>query len=303
MEFRLKPQPGETIAVPQLVFSRLSGADELSVRVALYVLATGVTEPAQIAQDLKLRSAHAAESALLFWAGAGLLEQSDGAPAQPAEPAALSWQQIASASRTDPLISGLIECAQKVYGRPLSHSEMQRLVSLYLQDGFDPEVMMLCLTYLGTIGKNTPASLSHTLKDWREEGVENGEGADRHLRLLEQRRRHEAFVCSLLHQPPEALNLGMKKAIARWYEDYSYSDDMVSEAALQAGAANADVWYWNGILRKWHAKGIATIHEVRGGGAAAAPESRNVRVDRQQPSGSDFLKRAMDRPHRLKRKD
>ena len=42
MIYRLKELKGDTIAVPQLVFSKLGIAEEYNVRVALYVLATGV---------------------------------------------------------------------------------------------------------------------------------------------------------------------------------------------------------------------------------------------------------------------
>ena len=77
MIYRLKPQQGDTVAVPQLVFARLGAAEEASVRVALYVLATGVTDPDKLCADLKLRSRMTAESALAYWAGAGLLERYD----------------------------------------------------------------------------------------------------------------------------------------------------------------------------------------------------------------------------------
>lgn len=302
MDFRLKPNTGESIAVPQLVFARLGTADEVSVRVALYVLATGVTDPQTLANDLKLRSAHTAENALLYWAGAGLLEQVSDQPPRPEPPPPMTWQQIVETSRTDPMIAGLLECAQGAFGRPLGHREMQKLVSLYLQDGFDPEVILLCLSYLAGRQTCTMAALTHELKAWREEGVENGAGADRHLKLLEKRREREAFVCSLLGQQSADLTLGERKAIARWYEAYAYDDSMVSEAALQAGK-DRDVWYLNGILRKWNARGLRNIHDVRGGGAAASPESRNVRVDRADPGENDFLKNAAQRPRRLKRKD
>ena len=43
MIYRLKEQKGDAIAVPQLVFAKLGIAEEYNVRVALYVLATGVT--------------------------------------------------------------------------------------------------------------------------------------------------------------------------------------------------------------------------------------------------------------------
>ena len=300
MDYRIRPLQGESVAVPQLVFSRLAEADEISVRVALYVLATGVTDAGTIARDLKLRSTHAAESALLWWAGAGLLESVSAAPAAAPEPAPLSWQQIAAASRTDPMITNLIECAQSAFGRPLSHTEMEKLVHLYLQDGFDPEVMLLCVTYLAAAGRTTLAALTHELKAWQAEGVENGEAANRYLDLLALRQKREAAVCGLLHESADALTLGARKAIARWYEEYGFDDAMIAEAVVQAGSGQ-DVWYLNGILRKWHAKGLRNIHDVRGSGASASPESRNIRVDRTTPSGSDFLKNAIERPRRLKR--
>ena len=53
--------------MPQLIFSKLGIAEEYNVRVALYVLATGVTDPEKICADLKLRSRISAESALSFW--------------------------------------------------------------------------------------------------------------------------------------------------------------------------------------------------------------------------------------------
>ena len=303
MDYRVKQQPGESVAVPRLVFSRLAEADEISVRVALYVLGTGVTDAETIARDLKLRSVHAAESALLWWAGAGLLESTGAAPAAaPAAPAPLSWQQIAAASRTDPMITNLVDCAQKSFGRPLSHGEMEKLIRLYLQDGFDPEMVMLCLAYLAAAGRTTLAALGHELKAWQADGVENGEAADRYLRLLALRRQRYQAVCSLLRQSEDGLTLGARKAIDRWYEEYAYDETMIAEAAAQAGSGQ-DVWYLNGILRKWHAKGLRNIHDVRGNGAVSSPESRNVRVDRAEPSGNDFLKNNLERSHRLKRKD
>ena len=56
MIYRLKELKGDTIAVPQLIFSKLGIAEEYNVRVALYVLATGITNPDKICADLKLRS-------------------------------------------------------------------------------------------------------------------------------------------------------------------------------------------------------------------------------------------------------
>ncbi len=261
MIYRLKELKGDTIPVPQLIFSKLGIAEEYNVRVALYVLATGITDPEKICADLKLRSRISAESALSFWAGAGLLERYDenAAPgAEPSAPAPMTWAEIAAASRTDPMISSLIDCAQTGFARPLTHSEMEKLVNLYVQEGFAPETVMLCVAYVASRGKRTMAAVLHELKVWRAEGVETGEQAD-----------------------------------ARWYEVYGYDDAMVQEAAVQAGPKR-DLWYWNSILKTWNAKGLRNIHDVRTP-VAAAGASRNIRVDRETPSGNDFLKNAARR--------
>ena len=291
MIYRLKELKGDTIAVPQLVFSKLGIAEEYNVRVALYVLATGITDPDKICADLKLRSRISAESSLSFWAGAGLLEryEENAAPGEePSAPAPMTWAEIAAASRTDPMISSLIDCAQTGFARPLTHKEMEKLVNLYVQEGFAPETVMLCTAYVASTDRRTMAAVVHELKVWRTEGVETGEQADAHLKLLALRKEREQYVSGLLGIPESELTLGGRKAIARWYEVYGYDDAMVQEAAVQAGPKR-DLWYWNSILKTWNAKGLRTVHDVRSP-VADAGASRNIRVDRENPSGNDFLK-------------
>ena len=81
MIYRLKEFKGDTIPVPQLVFSKLGIAEEYNVRVALYVLATGITDPEKLCADLKLRSKMTAESAL--WSSyCGALSRRRASPGQ-----------------------------------------------------------------------------------------------------------------------------------------------------------------------------------------------------------------------------
>ena len=211
----------------------------------------------------------------------------------------MRWAEIAAASRTDPMISSLIDCGQTSFARPLTHTEMEKLVNLYVQEGFAPETVMLCVAYVASRGKRTMAAVTHELKVWRTEGVETGEQADAHLKLLALRQSREEYVSSLLQITPEELTLGGRKAIARWYEVYGYDDAMVQEAAVQAGPKR-DLWYWNSILKTWNAKGLRSIHDVRGP-VAAAGASRNIRVDRAAPSGNDILKNATRRRSLIKK--
>ena len=160
---------------------------------------------------------------------------------------------------------------------------------------------MLCVAYVASRGKRTMGAVSHELKGWRAEGVESGEQADAHLQPLALRAQREQYVSGLLGIAESELTLGGRKAIARWYEVYGYDDAMVEEAAVQAGAKR-DLWYWNSILKTWNAKGLRTVHDVRGP-VAGAGASRNLRVDRETPSGNDFLKNAVRRRSLRKQPD
>ena len=86
MGYRLVPYNGDTVAVPQLVFTHLAQADGDTIRAALYILQTGDTDPRTMARALGLPSIEAAKRALQYWAGAGLLEnERGGSPAPAAE--------------------------------------------------------------------------------------------------------------------------------------------------------------------------------------------------------------------------
>lgn len=302
MTYRLNPSCGDAVAVPQLVFHHLARAGGDQVRVALYIVATGCTDPRTIAHDLKLKTVSAAQSAMDFWHGVGLLEKETGgaAPRPPAEKAPpLTADQLRLAALRDPTVSMLAAEAQACLGRALGQKEVQRVVSLYVNEGIPAEVILLCAAYNAAGGRCSVAQLERELDRWSQAGVCTGEDAERHLKLLAARRRHEETVAGLLGLAAESLTQADKNCVRRWYEEYRYDDAMVAEAALHAGA-NRDVKYLNGILKSWHGKGWRTPADARGAGRL---EGSNVRVDRAAPTGDDLLLRANRRPLRLKRED
>ncbi|MEI3013715.1 MAG: hypothetical protein V8T36_02540 [Ruthenibacterium lactatiformans] len=83
MAYRLVENKGDSVAVPQLVIAKLPELEDDWLRVALFVVATGETDPARIAAALRLKSPERAQTALVYWKGAGLLE-SGGRTRRPA---------------------------------------------------------------------------------------------------------------------------------------------------------------------------------------------------------------------------
>ena len=185
MPYKLAAYHGDTLAVPQIVLTHLAQADGDTVRTALYVLQTGDTDPRTIARALGLPSIESARRALQYWAGAGLLE--NGKAAAPLVPAEEKAASIDLASLNDPYVAVLCEEAQTAFGKALSRSEMQRLVALYLNDGWQPDVILLCCAEVTRQGRRSVAAVARELARWREDGVESGEDAERYLRKVKQR--------------------------------------------------------------------------------------------------------------------
>ena len=266
MPYKLAPYNGDTLAVPQIVLTHLAQADGDTVRTALYVLQTGDTDPRTIARALGLTSVEAARRALQYWAGAGLLENTKAAP--PAVPAEVNAAKIDLANLNDPYVSVLGEEAQTAFGKTLSRSEMQRLVSLYLNEGWQPDVILLCCAEVARQGRRSVAAVARELARWREDGVESGEDAERYLRKVKQREDWCADAAAQFGIEPTALTRWERSAIARWHEEWGIGREMIDEALLRAGSKNT-IRYVDGILRAWRAQGITTVAAARGQGQLA----------------------------------
>ena len=264
MGYRVAAQNGDMVAVPQVVFAHLPRAEGDAVRVALYLLGGGAAEPRTIAHDLGLKSIEAAKRALQYCAGAGLLEKDSAAPAAP-EPAPA---KIDLAALNDPYVAVLCQEAQAALGRALGRSEMLRLVGLYLNDGWQPDVILTCCAEAARQNRPTAAAVCRELQRWREAGVETGEDAERYLKQEALRAQRWAQTAALFGAGADKLTRWERTAITRWYEEWGFDDAMIEEALLHA-EAHRTVRYVDGILRAWRAQGLLTVDAVRGKGQLA----------------------------------
>ena len=186
MGYRLAEQNGESVAVPRLVFAHLARADGDTIRAALYLLGPAAEPiPAPWRGILACPALRPPSAPCSIgpvpgcWSVTGM------------RPCPKSEMQKASAidltTLNDPYVSVLCEEAQTAFGKALSRTEMQRLVSLYLNDGWQPDVVLLCCAEVARQGRRTVGALSRELLKWRDAGVETGEDAERYLKQQAQR--------------------------------------------------------------------------------------------------------------------
>ncbi len=300
MTYRLAAQTGDAIPVPQLIFRSLNRASGDYMRVALYILATQSTDPHEIAASLGLKNAAAAQKALDFWHGVGLLEVQQPSVAPKVKVVSSSSEDFAPSradALRDPMVGMLVTEAQSCLGRSLGQVDLHRLISLYITEGIPVDVILLCATHIAAQGQHSVTQLERELDRWTQAGVHTGQQAEDYLVFLQHQNRQISEIATLLQLDVSQLNTTDKRCIIRWLNEFGYNQAMIQEAVLR-GNGSREIKYINGILKNWYGRGWRTVSDIR---ASTGMDGSNARVDRSTPSGNDILQHPRRRPLRLKR--
>ncbi len=303
--FKLAENKGDSIPVPQLVFSRLSfpEVDEPRVKVALFLLAGGEGDPRKVASGLHIRQEDA-EKALLYWEGAGLLqravaEENTGLPPEPLPRRRhMHTAQANQAVGRDPVLGAMMQELQRIFGGVVNQKEYDIYCTLYCQDGFAADLILMAAMYCAAEQKCGASRVERTLLAWQKAGIDDCAAADSYLRLLAGRETRYQTLSALFGQKKPGFTAAERRMIDSWYEEFGYDDEMVEAARLAAGEKENEVRYLNGILKKWCAKGYATAADMRRG-----EEGSNLSVQSGKKSLSaeeDLLQNTFFNPIRRK---
>lgn len=265
MPYRLIPYAGDTVAVPQLLITKLPDTEDDWARVALYIIATGETDPAAIARALRLKSADRAREAMLYWKGAGLLERCEDAPAESTPAlqtrAYLTTPEVTAAAVHDSCIAALVQECQRLLGCVVTQADCNIFVSMYLNDGMPVDMILLGVAHFAAQGKRSARYIERALLGWQRDGIDSGAAVERYLKQQAQRTEWELRTASLLGQPDAKFTKLERNMIAEWHESFAFEDDIIAEAIAYAGERN-NIRYINGILRTWYSKGYKTLRDV-----------------------------------------
>ena len=139
MGYKLVPYNGDTVAVPQLVFTHLAQAGWRHDPRGAVHFADRRHRPPHDGSGAGAASIEAAKRALQYWAGAGLLEnERSGSP-----PGGRAASRRFGQHGKRPYVAVLSQESQTIFGKGISRNELQRLVDLYQIDGWKPDVILL----------------------------------------------------------------------------------------------------------------------------------------------------------------
>lgn len=203
--------------------------------------------------------------------------------------------------------STLVDEVEQRLGKRLSTPDLKNLFFLYDHLALPPEVILLVVTFCiqeqeRKYGPGRKPFLSVIRREaalWARNGVDTLEQAEIHLTQLLSARSRERQIARLLELPDRELVERERKYIAQWLEQ-GFSDDalrLAYEKTVMGTASKTMDWrYMNGILRRWHEKGLHTAAQVQSGETAG----RRTTPTTAKPADPDRRAREdMERARRL----
>ena len=159
-------------------------------------------------------------------------------------------------------------------GKRLSVSDLKSLYTLYDHLALPAEVILMLVGWCGEeterkYGSGRRPFLSQIKREgfaWARRGVDTMERAEEHVKKLTRLRGRETEVLRLLDISPRPLVEREKTYIAAW-DDMGFDNDALRLAYERTvlKKQSMDWGYMNGILRRWHEKGLHTAAAVQAG--------------------------------------
>ncbi len=198
----------------------------------------------------------------------------------PEPPPEYSLEDINTALSAAPSFSALCDEVERQLGKKLTANDLKSLYTLYDHLALPPEVILMLVTWCieemeRKYGPGRKPFLSQIKKQgfiWARRGVDTIEAAEAHIRRLNDLRGREKEVLRLLDIPARPLVEREKAYIAAW-DEMGFDNEAIRMAYEKTvlKKQSMDWSYMNGILRRWHEKGLHTAAAVQAGDRPLRP--------------------------------
>lgn len=283
-------------------------ASEYQLKALLLILSNnGKNSSEQIAKKLGLTSADVQEL-MEFWIAEGVVSADGKVAGQPVyapkpeteAPVAekkevkkvsltaptLQPKDIVAAARENPEIGELLNEAQVVLGRTISHSESEMIVNMVNFYGMRSEIVLMILEYCRSLkekDKSRNIGTAYILKlaqNWMEEGIDTIADAEEKLKSLEKSDRvwHEiSAMAGIMHKKP---TVKQREMVLGWSNGFSMDMIAIAIDRMKENTDSPKLSYVDKILKSWKEKGIFTPAQV-------AEESEQFAKSKEKTAGGN----------------
>lgn len=161
------------------------------------------------------------------------------------------------------IMADLFKSIEIMYGRPLSHKELQ-VISSWIDDfSFSPEMVVLLVEYCIEMDKKDINYLNKVALNWYDQKISSYEDGINYIKSYKERR---AFYYKIMNY------LGFKRSptkvematMDKWINNYHFTDEIIVEACKKTLATNRpNLKYIDKVLEDWHKKKYKTVEDTK----------------------------------------
>lgn len=308
MDYRIAPFAGVwsngIFNVPNDVVDKyLKLASEYQLKALLFILRNnGQSSSSDIGKALGHTCADI-DDLMEFWIEEGVLSVDRQAPVQKPvvqkkEEAPKPVKETISAPRLTPKdvismlrdnkeLTFLVNEAQVILGRTISHAEQEMLINMVNYYGLKVEVIMMILEFYRSEkqrGKSIGIAYVNAMaKNWSDEGISSIAEAEDKLRDIERSDRlwnEVVAITGIRHRRPTAKQREMVKG---WFDDFDITMITLAADMMKENTAEPSLAYVNSIIKKWKKNGIGTPEQVIAEQEAFSKSKAEKSGDKLQP--------------------
>lgn len=178
----------------------------------------------------------------------------------------------------------LLQEAETILGRPLTHNDSSTLLMLHDSDGLPYEVITMILYFAKSENKIKMKYIEALGRDWGDAGVDTIEKAEE--KISEIMSTKEAWYIASTAFGLKNAGTPTKKQLEYadlWVNKWGYDDAMLRVAyeTCVNSRGEFNINYINGIIKKWHTDGILTEKDL-------ADSKRNREISRNNNQTSNI---------------
>ena len=176
----------------------------------------------------------------------------------------LDRREVLSIIKRDERLSGLVDEAQQIMGKPLTSAEMETIASLYSYYGLAADFILMVIQYCCSIGRANMRYVEKTAASWVDLGIDTHEKAEQHILKLTDLHSKENQVRSAFGIGERSLIPKEEKFINTWFNDYGFDIAMIRLAYERTveKIGKLSFPYIDSILSSWYKKGIKTPRQA-----------------------------------------
>ena len=303
-------------------FESLKNADEEDLRVLLAAMLLekssndGELDTEKICEGLDIGAAELSAS-FKYWKGAGLISVSkkkngeksehkcekakhesahkDGKLDKETMPS-YTTKELAKLMEDRKITSDFIGEASRVFGKIFNQHEVEIIVRMIDYIGFEPESVLMLLSYYAK-QKKTLRYIEKAALKFYDEGISTSVALEEKLCAMERREQIEGKIRAMFGMTGRDLTAKEKKYIVSWVEKMGFDLDMIRLAYDKTVDIKHEALpaYANGILERWYADGIDTPEKLEAA-EQKREEGKPLRVESSFDS-NEFFEAALRRSY------